>query len=60
MGVLKRKFGSLYCPKAIKGAYGIRKPSKTSRRFKKEIKRRRKTTKRRKTVKRKKTTKRKS
>ena len=54
----RRRFGSLYCPKAIKGAYGRRKPSKTSRKFKKEIKRRRKTTKRRKTVKRRKVTKR--
>ena len=54
----RRRFGSLYCPKAIKGAYGIRKPSKTSKKFKKEIKRRRKTTKRRKTVKRKKPVKR--
>ena len=31
----RRRFGSLYCPKAIKGAYGIRKPSKTSKKFKK-------------------------
>ena len=55
----RRRFGSLYCPKAIKGAYGRRKPSKTSRKFKKEIKRRRKTVKRKKPVKRRKTVKRK-
>ena len=55
----RRRFGSLYCPKAIKGAYGRRKPSKTSKKFKKEIKRRRKTVKRKKPVKRRKTVKRK-
>ena len=55
----RRRFGSLYCPKAIKGAYGRRKPSKRRKTVKrKKTAKRRKPTKRRKTVKRRKTTKR--
>ena len=51
----RRRFGSLYCPKAIKGAYG-----KGKRNLKRELLlRRRKPVKRRKTVKRRKPTKRK-
>ena len=54
MGVLRRKFGSLYCPKAIKGAYGKgkKKPKrKTSTKRSKPVKRRKTTTKLKKTVK---------
>lgn len=62
----RRRFGSLYCPKAIKGAYGKgkKKPKKrTTTKRRKPVKRRktikrRKPTKRRKPVKRRKTTKR--
>ena len=63
----RRRFGSLYCPKAIKGAYGKgkKKPVKkrTTIKRRKPVKRRktvkrRKPTKRRKTVKRRKTAKR--
>ena len=62
----RRRFGSLYCPKAIKGAYGKgkKKPKKrTTTKRRKPVKRRktvkrRKPTKRRKPVKRRKTTRR--
>ena len=41
MGVLRRKFGSLYCPKTIKKAYG-KKRRKVTKRRRKVTKRRRK------------------
>ena len=56
----RRRFGSLYCPKAIKGAYGKgkKKPKKRTTTKRREPVKRRKTIKRRKPTKRKKTVKR--